>query len=243
MVKTQNRSAILAFPLERGFTICETQKLCSAESTIFIVFSAKHSFAEINECKSKSINLPKIGGCLPTCQRFFFVAFFVFGGFWFFFLVWKKPQKGNCPAICFSCLCPQGPVFKCHISFLFCFVSWFSFCLPFQIPSFFFGFCPSTPFWKICFGFFCFCYLLHLPLFMFACFFQSNFPNIPFLKPKLLSFLTASLFFSCFRFVFMFYVSAFPFYVGFVLVCFYFVIVCLRLVLLSDNKNTASLQL
>ena len=30
--------------LERGFTICDTQKLCPAENTHFIVFSAKHSF-------------------------------------------------------------------------------------------------------------------------------------------------------------------------------------------------------
>ena len=37
--------------LERGFTICDTQKLCSIENTIFIVFSAKDSFAETKECK------------------------------------------------------------------------------------------------------------------------------------------------------------------------------------------------
>ena len=36
--------------LERGFTICDTYKLCSAENTIFIVFSAQHSSADMREC-------------------------------------------------------------------------------------------------------------------------------------------------------------------------------------------------
>ena len=46
-------SAILGFPSKRGFTICDTQKLCSAENTIFIVFSAKHSFVDMKECSLK----------------------------------------------------------------------------------------------------------------------------------------------------------------------------------------------
>ena len=46
--KTQNgtfgcKSAILGRGLEMGFTICDAYKLCSAENTIFIVFSAKQS--------------------------------------------------------------------------------------------------------------------------------------------------------------------------------------------------------
>ena len=80
-----------------GFTICETQKLCSAENAVFIVLSAKHNFAEIKECKLKNLNLPKLGGCLPTCKReFLFVCFwlfcFLFPVFLVFF-VWKKSSK------------------------------------------------------------------------------------------------------------------------------------------------------
>ena len=53
--KTQNgtfgcKSAILGFPSKRGFTICDAWKLCFAENTIFIVFSAKHSFVDLKEC-------------------------------------------------------------------------------------------------------------------------------------------------------------------------------------------------
>ena len=62
-----------------GFTICDTQKLCSAENTIFIVFSAKHSFAKMKECELKKTEIYKIGGCLPACKKVFF---FVFLGFW-----------------------------------------------------------------------------------------------------------------------------------------------------------------
>ena len=47
----------------------------------------------------------------------------------------------------------------------------------------FFVFCPSN-FW----GLLLFFVLLPFPFQMFACFFETSFPNIPFLKPKLLSF-------------------------------------------------------
>ena len=63
---------------------------------------------------------------------------------------------------------------------------------------------------------------------MFACFFQTNFPNIPFLKPKLLSFLVAPLFlllflFSCFMFLpSVFMLALFLVRFSFVLVLFYF---------------------
>ena len=53
------KMVLLLFPFKvtkhyknRGFTrkaICDTQKLCSAENTIFIVLSAKHSFADMKE--------------------------------------------------------------------------------------------------------------------------------------------------------------------------------------------------
>ena len=62
---------------KRDFAICDTQKLCSAENTMFIVFSAKHSFAENKECNlNKNRNFPKIGGCLPTCEKVFLCVSF-----------------------------------------------------------------------------------------------------------------------------------------------------------------------
>ena len=46
---------------------------------------------------------------------------------------------------------------------------------------------------------------------MFACFFDTNFPNIPFFKARLLSFLAGSFSVVIFVFVFMVYVFAFLF--------------------------------
>ena len=45
--------AILGRGLERGLTICDTQKLCSVENANFIVLSAKYKYAEIKECQLK----------------------------------------------------------------------------------------------------------------------------------------------------------------------------------------------
>ena len=46
-------------------------------------------------------------------------------------------------------------------------------------------------------GFLLFLFCLPFPFLMFACLFETNFPNIPFLKPKLLSFLAVLFFFCC----------------------------------------------
>ena len=144
----------------------------------------------------------------------FLFVFLLFGGFVFFcvfFFCLEKNPKGYFPAILefFFLFCvPKRPVFKILLFFLFCFLFWFSFCLPFQNSIFFFAFCPSTPFWKtlifwVSLSFF----FLPFPFLMFACFFQTNFPNIPFLKPKLLSFWLFIYFFCCF--CFCFHVSCF----------------------------------
>ena len=69
---------------------------------------------------------------------------------------------------------------------------------------------------------------------MFACFFETNFPKIPFLKPKLLSFLAVYLFFCCFCLWCMF--LPFCFYVSFV--SFFFILFVLFLVLLSVYETT-----
>ena len=69
------KSAILGRGLERFFfAIWDAQKVCSAENTIFIVFSAKHSFAEIKECnlKNRKLQQKENGVCLPTCKKVLF---------------------------------------------------------------------------------------------------------------------------------------------------------------------------
>ena len=84
----------------------------------------------------------------------------------------------------------------------------FLFVFPFRNP-FFFAFCPSTPFRKhYYFGFLLFFLFLPFPFLMFACFFETNFPYIPFSNPgcfplfesRLLSFLAGSFFCCCFCF-------------------------------------------
>ena len=162
---------------------------------------------------------------MPTCKKVVFVCRFFVWRFCFFFVflffVRKKTPKGffSCNFGVFFLFCvPKRPVFKILLFFLFCFLSWLSFVFPFKTPFLFFAFCPSTSFWKtliflVSLSFF----FLPSPFLMFACFFQTNFPNIPFLKPKLLSFLVVYLFhllffvlFSCFMFL------PFCFDVGFV---------------------------
>ena len=64
-----------------GFTNCVFEKLCFPENTIFIVFSAKHSFSKTETvCWKKTENLWKIVGCFWTWQNGVFLGF-VFWGF------------------------------------------------------------------------------------------------------------------------------------------------------------------
>ena len=93
--KTQNgtfvfKSAILGRGLERElyyYYICDTLKLCFAENTGFIVFSAEYSFADIKECNSKK-TFPKVGVVCQNAKRCFYGLFFCFfGGFVFFLCV------------------------------------------------------------------------------------------------------------------------------------------------------------
>ena len=219
--KTQNGkfglSPILGRGLERGFYYLWSLKDVFAENAIFIVFSAKHSFADMKECNLKKIT--KIGGCLPKCKKVFF--WYVFG-FWvvlFFFSVFlcfcfeKGPKRlfsCNFRVFLFYSVPPTGLSLK---SVFFSSYSVFLFFLSSLVKIHFsFPFCPSTPFWEHSYlGFLLFFFLLPFPFLMFACFFETNFPNIPFWKPKLLSFLAVSLSYVVFVFVFMVYGSAFLF--------------------------------
>ena len=69
------------FSSKAGFTICDPRQLCCAENTIFIVFSAKTQICRNKKCKLK--NNRKIGGCLPTRKKVFFLCY----SFVFFFSV------------------------------------------------------------------------------------------------------------------------------------------------------------
>ena len=149
-------------------------------------------------------------GCLPKCKKVFFWYVFFFAFWWFCFLLpvfWflcfvKKAQKGYFPAILevFCLFCShKRPVLRCFFSSYFVF---FAFVFPFKTPFYPFAFWPSAPFWKtLIFLVSFFFFFLLFPFLMFACFFQTNFPNIPFLKSNLLSFLAVSFFCcSCFCF-------------------------------------------
>ena len=167
-------------------------------------------------------------------QKGVFCLFFLFGGLVFslFFLVWKKAQKGYFPAILefFLLLCPQKACLQ-NPSFLPILFSFLVFLLSsLSKLHFFLCFLSINPFWKtlivlLSLSFF----FLPFPVLMFACFFQTNFPNIPFLKPKLLSFWLFVYFFCCFCFSFSCFMSLpFCFDAGFV---FLYVLLCSCLVL------------
>ena len=108
-----------------------------------------------------------------------FVFLLLFGGFVFlcvFIFLFEKNQKGYFPAILeyvfFFCV-PKKPVFKILVFFLFCFIFWFSFCLPFQNYIFIFAL-SINPFLENIniFGFFIFLFLA-FP-FLNVCLFLSN---------------------------------------------------------------------
>ena len=80
------------------------------KNRFFIVFSAKHSFAEIKECNLKKQKFTKNRGCLPTCKKVFFLFVFCCLVVLFFlcaFCLDKKKQKGSFPAILEFFLFPQ----------------------------------------------------------------------------------------------------------------------------------------
>ena len=189
----------------------------------------------------KNKNFTKIGGGLPECKKVFFSSLFGFGGLFFFFSVFLWfCFVPNSPKWLFSCifrgflsiLFPQKACLKGFLFFLFCF---FCFCLPFQKSIFVFSFCPSTPFNKTLFvGFLLFFFCLSFPFLSFACLFDTNFPNIPFLKSNLLSFLAVYFFFCCCCFCFhcvCFSLSVFLLLCWLCFWCFCFVLFCVFVLL------------
>ena len=116
-------------------------------------------------------------------KGFFLVCFFCFLVVLFFvacvfvLVFCKKAQKGYFPAIlevfCLFCS-PKRPVFKILLFFLFCFLFWFSFCLPFQNSILSLCFLAISPFLENIniFGFFIFLFLAFS--FLNVCLFLSN---------------------------------------------------------------------
>ena len=76
------------------FTICDTWKLCCAESTIVIVFSAQTQICRNKKCKlTNNRYLPKIGGCLPTCKWSFLFFLFFFSLCFCSFVLYKGLKR------------------------------------------------------------------------------------------------------------------------------------------------------
>ena len=82
-----------------GFTNCVFEKVCFSENTIFIVFSAKHSFSKTKIVWwKKTENLWKIVGCFWTWKIvflvFFFLRLYTYCGL--FLCVYHKSAKNAC---------------------------------------------------------------------------------------------------------------------------------------------------
>ena len=175
----------------------------------------------MRECNLKKIKtLRKIRGSLPKFKRCFFGFFFwfVFGGFVFFsmflcFCFAKRPKKAAFPVFSeffFLSCSPERPGFKSFFSsylFLFFLLSSLSI---FHISLFL----SINPLFENIIIFVFFIFLAFCPFLMFACFFETNFPNIPFFSPSCFRFWLVI--FSSVGFLFMVYVSAFLFLCWFV---------------------------
>ena len=171
-----------------------------------------------------------MGGVCQQQKGVFLLVFLLFGGFVFlcvFIFLLEKNKKVVFLQFWSLFYVPKRPVFKSFFSSYSVIFSGVPFVFPFTTPLFFFAFCPSSPCWKtlivlVSLSFF----FLPFPFSMFACFFQTNFPNIPFLKPKLLSFLVVYLFL---LFCFCFHVLCFCLSVlmlALFLVCFILILSC-----------------
>ena len=185
-------------------------------------------------------------------KGFFWYVFFCFLVVLFFvscvfvLVFCKQAQKGYFPAILevfVYFVSPKGLSLKSFFSSYSVFFSGFPFVFPFKTPFYPFAFWPSAPFWKtlillVSLSFF----FLPFPFLMFACFVQTSFPNIPFLKPKLLSFWFLISFFCCF--CLCPHISCFCLSVlmlALFLVCFYLLLFCFSFVscfAFIDYENT-----
>ena len=198
-------------------------KLCSAESTILLCFQENKALQKI-ECKLKITEIYQTLGAV--CQHA--KRCFLGGGFGFL--------------LCFcSFLVPSLKSFSSSYSVF----SLSFFCHPFPNSIFFFVFLSINPFLDdlLLVGSSVFHYL-PFPLLMFACCFETNFPNLLFLQTQLALILVV-----CFSLLFLFCYHALCFCIsvlcwlvfGVFFFCYCLVFV-LFLVLLSDYGNVVPLQ-
>ena len=204
-----------------GFTNCVFEKLCFTENTIFIVFSAKHSFSKVKMVCWKNRKFMKNSGLFLNMAKWCFFGFaffevlvllwflfgvfgivpgvlkmlvFFFPVFWAFvgWLILAYFRFGRFRCFCVSCVC-----FSFLCCFCFCFV-----CFVFVLLL--------DCFW--CCFLFCFCFFLFLfflYLFFFVSFFFGGFkgqvrwpkgpPHLALNPPYFLVFV----FCCCFCFVFL----------------------------------------
>ena len=131
------------------FTICDTQKLCSAENSFYSVFSKTQlcgkkrvrveNKQKFTEDLGLFANMPKVVSCLLVCFFFLVLCFFLFV---FLLVLKKKSPKQNiflqfqrfflfCSPkdLSLKSLSSSCPVFPCP-----------PFVFPFKIPSFFLAF-------------------------------------------------------------------------------------------------------
>ena len=136
---------------------------------------------------------------MPECRKVFF--WHLFGVSVLLFCI-TQPQMDICCIFrgFLSILFPQKACLKLFLFFLFCFFLFLS-----SLSKIHFLLFVHQPLFRkkeeLFVGFILFFFCLPLPFLMFACLFETNFPNIPFLKPKLLSFLAIYFFFCCSCFV------------------------------------------
>ena len=84
---------------QKGALLSVIPKAVLCSKHYFIVFSTKHSFADMKECNlKKNRNLPRIRGCLPKCKKvFFLVCFFLvvllFSSVFLCLCFVKRPKK------------------------------------------------------------------------------------------------------------------------------------------------------
>ena len=191
------------FP-RKGVLLSVIPKSCALLKTLFYsVFSKTQLCRHERMYLDKNKNFTKTGGGLPECKKvIFFVTFLVLVCFCAFVL-FKIAQNGYFPAFLevFCLFCShKRPVLKC---FLYSYFVFFAFVFLFKNPFLYFLFVHQALFYKRLFvGFLFFFFCLSFPFLRFACLFDTNFPNIPFLKSNLLSFLAVYFFFCCSCFLF-----------------------------------------
>ena len=210
----------------------------------FYKFSAKHSFAEVEECnlkKKQELTKNRGGVCQHAKRCFCYLFLLLFGGFGFslFFIFLEKSQKGYFPSILeFFFLSPKGLSLKSFFSILFSFLVFLLSSLS-KLHFFLCLFVHQPLFGKH--SYFWFLYLSFSCLFLSECLlvsFKKSFLKSHFWNPSCFHFGCLSI--SSVVFVFMFHVSAFLFWCW---LCFWYVLFCsclvfvLFLVLLSQTMK------